>query len=761
MELNQDQLDDVANEVFDNNYQEAEESNDLDFDGVADQYRDDQVSALRRSAFVASKRNPDQFARVNKIAERFKTATHVVEGSEADFEEASKIGDFDYDGILNSNPKLVEFYKDPDNASLAFDDVENLKEIAEHFNEKNESSDFYNAFKSGLARANASFYKIPALAYDAAALPQNLFYKAIGSEKRVVSPEWSRNNALTQRYEGAANQLQAEVPDLDESVLGLIETGNYSKAGRALALQITSNAPQQISNLGFALTNPTVGLSYIMASSAADKNDQNLDKGVDPAIGTPNALLSGGAEAIFESVGTFGILDKWGASLAKTYGKETAKEIIKQTSKAMAASIIGEGNEEALTQIAQGMADKHMGISPDLQYSEIFRQAADAGLVGMGAGFSMTGPTVITDGAFQIRESIQQDADLNFYRKLGDLAKNSKLKERAPERFKNMIEGLTEGTDVKTVYMPVEGVEEYFQSKGIAPIEFMKQSGLLEQYENAKETGGNIEVPLSIWTEKSGSTEHFRGLENHIKFNQSNMTKAESIREQGKMKRLFAEIEAEAQANLEDPVKKADQEKIEGEIEQIKSQFKAQLEATGLYSKQVINDQVDLMAGPLRYFAKANNKTPMQLWNEINLKVQNGGEYSKVQEIADQIRSEVDLFANAQKEEIPEFDAQGGRIYDDTIVDMLRSSIEKGEAGKRGARLDENGDSNGTWSSESSFPDFFQNKGYKKADVLKAIDKFKAGEKLTEKQQAIIDDLYSGTLGKVNRKEYFQVGGQK
>lgn len=104
----------------------------------------------------------------------------------------------------------------------------------------------------------------------------------------------------------------------------------------------------------------------------------------------------------------------------------------------------------------------------------------------------------------------------------------------------------------------------------------------------------------------------------------------------------------------------------------------------------------------------------------------------------------------------PEFDLDGTRIYQEDVVSALRASIERGEAGEILTKSDENGDVIGALRKESSFPEFFKNKGYTKKETLKIIDKHLAGETLTEKQQAIFDDLYSGAFEATSRREFFQ-----
>jgi uncharacterized protein YcbK (DUF882 family) len=72
-------------------------------------------------------------------------------------------------------------------------------------------------------------------------------------------------------------------------------------------------------------------------------------------------------------------------------------------------------------------------------------------------------------------------------------------------------------------------------------------------------------------------------------------------------------------------------------------------------------------------------------------------------------------------------------------VEVMREEIAAGEAGKR--MPTESGEWIGV---ASTFPDYFRDKGYTKKKTLAIIDKVLNGQPVTEKQQAIFNDLFSG-----------------
>ena len=83
---------------------------------------------------------------------------------------------------------------------------------------------------------------------------------------------------------------------------------------------------------------------------------------------------------------------------------------------------------------------------------------------------------------------------------------------------------------------------------------------------------------------------------------------------------------------------------------------------------------------------------------------------------------------------------------DKDIIYDIYNKIESGEAGKRSIYRDPDlpvGDDVFRTDSKSSFPKYFQNKGYTKENTLKILDKVLNGKELTTKQRKIYDDLFA------------------
>ncbi|XGC82045.1 LPD23 domain-containing protein [Bdellovibrio bacteriovorus] len=767
MDLNQDQLNELSNEL----YNQQPQDDGPDYEEALKSHVEGEASQLRQSMYVATQRDPDQYTRHNKIAQKYGVSPSFAAENSAELERKSKLNEIDYEGLVKSNPKLTEFLKDPENATLAQDDLDNLKKIDSIVNEPSFVGELFDSIAYGAVNLVSSLAKSPALAHDrAAGLPvgmEDYQYQIKNSipefEKGI--PKELYDNKVTQYLDAKAQSLAPK--DIDADVLKEATNGNYTKAIRGLTLQIASNLPQ----LGLVAATRGAGLPILALSSASEKFADNLEKGIDPEVAKSNALLTGGIEAGIESIGGIGgnPLKNSITQIVKSLGPATAKDIIQASVKNIVKTSGEEGIEEFVTSVTHDLLDYSQDVNPNA-LDGIWHRGVNSLLVGIGSGGVTQTISTTPMAALEIQQrKNKQIEDVQTYNALGEAIQQSNLGKRSPEKLKQVVGQLTVGTPIETVYMPVEGVDEYFQSKGINPTKFMSDSGLLKEYQAAKETGGNVELPLSTWVEKVGQTEHFRGLENNIKFNQDALTKNEEHRENSRIKGLYEQAEADALAKLNDPATKEQQEKIESDMNQIRARLADQLKSTGRYTDQMINDQVELMARPMRYFAAAHNVSPVELLNSMNLKIQAGDVYkSKTQRAAESIANDVDsaleLYSKMQEQQpqnIPSFDAEGNRIFDTGVLGALKRSIETGSAGEQGAKVDESGNQTGSWGVASTFPEFFKNKGYTKKETLKILEKQSKGEKLTDKQKGILEDLYAAALEKTNRGEFFQFAGQQ
>ena len=93
------------------------------------------------------------------------------------------------------------------------------------------------------------------------------------------------------------------------------------------------------------------------------------------------------------------------------------------------------------------------------------------------------------------------------------------------------------------------------------------------------------------------------------------------------------------------------------------------------------------------------------------------------------------------EDKIPQLDSPNRQI-----IEAIRAEVEVGEAGKRVPVTTPEGEVIGTQAEGSTFPEYFQDKGYKKKPVMIALKKALEGKKLAPGQERIVRDLHDSFM---------------
>ena len=608
---------------------------------MLDQDRAQQKTALQGSMFVAAKAQPDRQAQVMKLSESLKIPTSVVDRNFDDLSKRNIVQDTDYDGLIENNPKLTQWLQDPNQAAVSHDDIDGLKGVERTVQDHGMLNVMYRSLGSGLAALNASVARVPGTAAQALYYPQNLIAGALDKpEWQVNVPEAWVNNPVAKYYDQQSEGFKP--PEMDRSITEEIGKGNFSRAGMTLAAQFVANAPQQaalivgtLSGLGIPAllgAGATTAASKFGETLASNKaaEDARVDVGPNPApvsqtqaIG--NALAQGTIEAAFERLGTFGVLKSWENAIAKQYGKQVSREVMKDLGKTMAYSFAAEGNEEALTSIAQDFSDYITGVNPNA-LTGIAQRALDAGIVGGASGGLMTAPSAVAAGQARQAQARHATMQRDFYLSMGKSAEATKLRERLPEGQRKYVESIVKDSPVENVYIPVEAAEAYFQSKNVNPAAAMQGLGVLQSFNEAKETGGAVEIPLAQWVSQVVGTDDYVGLANDIKFSPNDLTVNESKRAGEEAKK---QLEAEAQA-AEAPVPESAQKDSAPDVAQaqaasIRATITDQLKAAG-QDEKTADTYAQVYESAFKTLAERSGVNPLELFSRYGLQIRGEGQ---------------------------------------------------------------------------------------------------------------------------------------
>ena len=300
------------------------------------------------------------------------------------------------------------------------------------------------AFIKGLSELNIGIMRIPAAAYSVASIPQNLLMKAVGRpDLQVKPPEILVDNPATKFYEKESAKYR--LPELEADTIETIKRGDYAQAGKELALKFINNAPMQAGIIASAMTGAgAAGLIGMSAVAGGQKLKEAQQSGIDPAAVGIDVGSNAALEGLTESFGTFGLFKKWEKALVKEFGKKQAKDIFKAMGKTLAATSLGEANEETINSVAQDFSDFATGENPKA-LKGIGQRALNAGLVGGVSGFGMTAPGAMLSAAakVQVKPDISP-ADIDRARKMAATDPVAALKAVSPVSEWSRIDTMAE-----------------------------------------------------------------------------------------------------------------------------------------------------------------------------------------------------------------------------------------------------------------------------------------------------------------------------
>jgi hypothetical protein len=602
------------------------------YDQILDEEQGQQADTLRQSMYVGSQKNPDQYAKVLGLSSETQIPPSIAERNFDQIQKKRTLKETNYDSLVNNTPGLARWLESPDNVAVAHDDLPALQGIEQTFKDHKSQSDLAKWFDLGLTQLESSLAKTPGFLADAAVQPANwkarlfnVIAEATGSPARrefTRAPDVLYNNPITESLDARAKDIQERSPELSADILGEVGKGNYRAAGKALAAQLVANAPNQALLIGLAMRGmPTLGLGVAgvtTATQAQSENRANPDVPID--VGMLDATAKGLIEASFENLGTLGVLKKWEGAIARRWGSQVSREVIKDFAKTMAYSALAEGNEEFLTSIAQDFTDGVTGVNPDWQEG-LFGRALNAGLVGMTSGVALSTPGGVASGVNRQMEVKRAERAKAFYEALEKSAESTKLRERLPEAQRKLVEQITKNTDVENVYVPVDAFDTYFQSAKddnggeMNPVAVIQDLGVLEAYNEAKLAGLDVKIPLATWVDKFVGTGHYQGLANDVKFSPDGFTVNEAKIQLEIERQVAEQLKAQSEAATTSP-QEASTDESAAQVGEIVAQ---QLEAAG-----VDPDSAQIYEAVFRTLGKRMGVDPLELFNRFGLTIGRG-----------------------------------------------------------------------------------------------------------------------------------------
>ncbi|HUT76762.1 MAG TPA: hypothetical protein VM285_03695, partial [Polyangia bacterium] len=204
---------------------------------------------------------------------------------------------------------------------------------------------------------------------------------------------------------------------------------------------------------------------------------------------------------------------------------------------------------------------------------------------------------------------------------MGEGAKASKLRERAPDQFRELIEKDIEMHGaVRDISIPIEPFVEYWQAQGVDPakaaLEILGKKQM-DRYHQAVASGGDIVIPLADYVTKVAGTDHHAPLSQDIKLRPGQMTGREAKAAQATLDKDLQALRDETEAAAKD----VEAGTVAGSEQRVVDDLTAQITATGVYTPEQVKFQVEGIAPMYLGAARRAKKDAWILYSSRNIRI--------------------------------------------------------------------------------------------------------------------------------------------
>ena len=481
----------------------------------------DREDALLNAFQRAHQASPDEWAKMLKRGEAAGFSRDVMEQFPAEAERRAKL----YEAIRLSReaPATAAWLAKPDNMEVAKDDLGVLPMLEQSFVTLGKgllTGGIFGVAKDRFATPFNTAEKSTgqALRSGAMNLPRGsagLGQAAGESLSEYVTGPLARNRILPEdigarigafyREQGKAWEAKAKAEKGDWS--------NLPYAGR-LALQGVESLPGSAGAaiVGVITRSPALSAAFMAAPVGGESYAEARDQG----RGVAQSLTHGASQALIEYATEFIPASRMlqDLRLNQTFSTTLRNALAREIPGEQAATLLQDLNDWAT-------------LHPDKPFSEYLKARPDAAVQTLVATVIATGGQVSV--AHLANESLnggQRQADQMLMQSLGDKAAASKLRQRMPEKFRDLVDAITKDGPVENIRIPAQSFATYFQSVGVSPAEVAAQVGA-RNYHEALVSGTDVVIPTGEYAAKIAGSEHHAALIPDIRLRDGDLTARE------------------------------------------------------------------------------------------------------------------------------------------------------------------------------------------------------------------------------------------
>jgi hypothetical protein len=288
--------------------------------------------------------------------------------------------------------------------------------------------------------------------------------------------------------------------------------------------------PTTLPVVGGAIVGGPVGagaVAYALARGEARSELEQLGVSDEQTLQRWSSIIAGPV-ALLDTAMPYSVVksvirDRARRGLSEVAERGMVRVVTRQALKGAATEAGTESTQSVITSVsARNVADV------PVDWHEVAAQAFEEGVGGglIGGLFGGSSGVVVAGERQRVRES-QRNPEL--VGALGEAMKDSPLARDVPEKMLEILERLSNGTPVETLYVPVEQWDSYWQGRNADPA--AEAEGVLgdrRAYEAAREVGGDIPIPFARYAMKIAPSEHNAFFSAEVKLGLEDMNAREA-----------------------------------------------------------------------------------------------------------------------------------------------------------------------------------------------------------------------------------------
>lgn len=424
---------------------------------------------LRQSVIQGMDYDPDQAAKARPIAEANKIPLDMAVRTAPEMQKQIDFDHVDFDTLQRDYPKLAEFFRDPNNAAVAHDDIPALERV----------EDTGKAIYYGLWGSVANILGGGAL----------FLQQTAGSDQDNVISQWVAQESASLRKEvtGPAAEFASEnMPQGAHKNL-------LTEAIGALAGMIPALAAPEA----------TPGMFYAQSSDVAQTEAEKA--GATPAQQTEAAVGEGAVGALSAELKILPVLNKIPAfqqmveavpaAIRNSWFQKIAQNMAVQKGTELSARAASFAVVNAAQQFLNNLIE-HFTYNPNKEVTEGVGRAAEVG--GLSGAIMHSIAMALTERG-RLPAETEEPPPAALETALNNVSQNvrdSKLYARDPETFHRLMQKLYPD---KMFYIPVEEGLKFFQGSDDKVKEDLAKNvpELANRASESVETGADIPVPMA------------------------------------------------------------------------------------------------------------------------------------------------------------------------------------------------------------------------------------------------------------------------